>query len=402
MQEKYRRYLLIAAGIAIAAAIAIVTLRPAPQLVETGTVSKGVMEVVVREEGRTEIHERYVVSAPVTGYMPRLNFHVGDELRNGELIVNLQPSRSAALDPRSRAQAEAEAERAAAALQAAHTNAEAARARADFAEQEHQRLKELFETGTVSRQVLDNAEYQLRDARAHLRSAEFTIDVAQHELDAARTRLEYSGSTPDSELADTIAVRAPTGGVILEVERESEGVVNAGEAIVAIGDPETLEAQIDVLSADAVQIEAGMPVRLVRWGGDAPLDGRVRLIEPVGFTKISALGVEEQRVRVRVELISPRDVWQRLGDGYRVEAEFLLWQADSVLRVPAGALFKQENRWMAFVIRDGRAYAQPVEIGHRGEQWAEVISGLAEGDKVVLYPDASLREAVRVKERNSL
>lgn len=386
-------------GLAAAAAAAVVlwlAFRPPATKVDAAVVSSGPLEVTVTEEGRTHIQERYVVSSPVTGYMPRLQWHVGDNLREGETIMNLQPNRSAALDPRSRAAATADLERAKAALQAAHTNAEAARARQEYASKEYLRLQKLFEAGTVSQQMLDAAEYEKRDADAHLRSAEFAIEVAQHEMDAARTRLDYAGDAKPESLQDNIAIRAPVGGIVLEVFRESEGSIQAGDPILAIGDPLTLEIVVEVQSTDAVRLESGMPVRIVRWGGNEALRGRVRLVEPVGFTKISALGVEEQRVRTRIELLSPPGDWQQLGDGYRVEAEFILWKTDDVLRVPTSALFRQEDRWMSFVIRDGRAYAVPVAIGKRGENWAQVVDGLSAGDTVVLYPDPTLSESARV------
>lgn len=395
--NKRSRWALAIVALLATAVILWLAFRPPPVTVETARVSAGPLEVTITEEGRTHIKERYVVSSPVTGYMPRLQWHVGDSLREGETILNLQPNRSAALDPRSRASASADLERAKAAVQAAHTNAEAARARVDYTEKEYQRLKELFEAGTISRQMLDTAQYERRDAEAHLRSAEFAIEVAQHEMDAARTRLDYAGDVQRESLQDNIAIRAPVGGVVLDVLRESEGSIQAGEPILSIGDPLTMEVVVDVQSTDAVKLESGMPVRIVRWGGTEALQGRVRLVEPVGFTKISALGVEEQRVRTRIELISPPGDWRQLGDGYRVEAEFILWEAEKTLRVPTAALFRQEDRWMTFVVRDERAYSLPVTLGQRGERWAQVVSGLSAGETVILYPDPSLVDSARVE-----
>ena len=395
--NKRSRWVLTIVALLATAVILWLAFRPPPVTVETAQVSIGPLEVTVTEEGRTHIKERYVVSSPVTGYMPRLQWHVGDSLREGETILNLQPNRSAALDPRSRASANADLQRAKAAVQAAHTNAEAARARVDYTQKEYQRLKELFDAGTISRQMLDTAQYERRDAEAHLRSAEFAIEVAQHEMDAARTRLDYAGDAQPESLQDTIAIRAPVGGVVLDVLRESEGSIQAGEPILSIGDPRTMEVVADVQSTDAVKLESGMPVRIVRWGGTNALQGRVRLVEPVGFTRISALGVEEQRVRTRIELTSSPEDWRQLGDGYRVEAEFILWEAEKTLRVPTAALFRQEDRWMAFAVRDERAYSLPVTVGKRGERWAQVVSGLSAGETVILYPDPSLVDSARVE-----
>lgn len=395
MKQKPRRIAISATGIAVLAALTWLAFRPAPIPVETARVDTGLVESVIVEEGRTQVHERYVISSPVTGYRPRLDWHVGDHVRTGELIVTLQPSRSTALDPRSRAEAEASAARAESALEAAKTTADAARARVDFAGKEYDRLRDLFEAGTISRQQLDAAEYQLRDARAHLRSAEFSIDVAEHELEAARTRLSHAGSD-GAPSGEQIEIRAPTDGVVLAVPKESEAAVQPGEAIIEIGNPETIEVNVDVLTTDAVKLERNMPVRLVRWGGEQTLDGVVRLVEPVGFRKISALGVEEQRARVIVDIISPREAWRNLGDGYRVEAEFITWRSENITRVHGSALFRQEGKWMVFVIRDDRVHLQAVQPGPRGERYVVVEDGLEAGDEVVLYPGANLQDGARV------
>lgn len=382
-------------ALAMLALLTWLAFRPAPIPVETMRVDTGPLEVLITEEGRTHVHERYVLSSPITAYRPRLDWHIGDPVRSGQLIVALQPSRSAALDPRSRAEAEAAAARAGSALQAARTGAEAARARVEFAEKEYGRLKDLFEAGTISRQQLDAAEYEQRDARAHLRSAEFAIDVAQHELEVAQTRLSF---TADNKVGtDRVEIRAPTDGVVLAVPMESEAAIQPGEPIIEIGNPATLEVHVELLTTEAVRVRSGMPVRLVRWGGGEALDGVVRLVEPVGFTKVSALGVEEQRARVIVDITSPQEEWLSLGDGYRIEAEFITWRGDEVTRAPDSALFRNNDRWMVFVIEDGVAYQRAVQIGHRGEQHVEITDGLQEGDKVVLYPGSGLHDAARVE-----
>lgn len=397
MTRNARRATLVAIIVLVLAAIAL-ALRPPEQLVELATVDNGEVEEIVREEGRTYVHERYVVSAPVSGYRPRLEWHVGDPVRAGDLLLQLQPAPSEVLDPRSEAAARADVGRAESALRAAQTNAEAARARLDFAEREHARLQALFEDGDISRQMLDQAKYARDDAEAHLRSAEFSIDVARHELDAARTRLQFSGKS-DTPVSASVPIRAPTQGIVLAVPAESEGVVQAGAPLLEIGDPASLEVHVDLLTTEAVRLDPGTPVRIVDWGGGRPLDGRVRRVEPAAFTKISALGVEEQRTRVIVDIVTPREDWLRLGDGFRVDVEFLLWRGENVLRVPVGALFREGDRWMVFRIRHGRAYATPIELGHRGEEHAEVLGGLAPGDAVVLYPGNDLADGVRVTSR---
>ncbi|MDX1443627.1 MAG: HlyD family efflux transporter periplasmic adaptor subunit [Gammaproteobacteria bacterium] len=389
-----RRYLFAFLAIAAVTALVWLAFRPAPVMVETALVDTGHVEQLITEEGRTHVHERYVVSSPVTGYRPRLRWHVGDKMRQGELLVALQPSRSTALDPRSRAEAEAAVARAESALAAAQTNAESAAARVEFTEREYQRLKDLFDAGTISRQQLDAAEYEQRDARAHLRSAEFSIEVARHELEAAQTRLGVAGGEGGGE---PIRIMAPTDGVVLAVPVESEGAVQVGQPLLEIGDPATLEVHVDLLTTDAVKLEPGTPVRIVRWGGDPVLEGEVRLIEPVAFTKVSALGVEEQRARVIIELLSPAEQWSSLGDGYRVEAEFIAWQADDTLRVPGSALFRRNDNWMVYVVEDGVARLRRVSVIERGETRAAVAEGLNAGDEVILYPAATISEGVRVE-----
>lgn len=394
MSLQFRRYLLIAASITLVGSLVWLAFQPSPVLVETDRVDTGRVERVILEEGTTHVHERYVVSSPVTGYRPRLRWHVGDRVRAGELLVALQPSRSTALDPRSRAEAEAAVARAESALSAARTNAESARARVEFAEKEYRRLDDLFEAGTISRQQLDAAEYERRDARAHLESAEFAIEVARHELEAAQTRLGVAGGEGGG---DQIPIKAPTDGVVLAVPAESEGAVQAGEPLLEIGNPATLEVRVEVLTTEAVQLEPGTPVRLVRWGGDTPLEGRVQLVEPVGFTKVSALGVEEQRARVIVELVSPPEEWASLGDGYRVEAEFITWQSDDALRMPASALFRRDGAWKTFVVVDGTAQLRDVTVIARGEDRVAIAAGPAEGAEVILYPPATVAEGVAIE-----
>lgn len=394
------RNLAIALAGSLLVLLAWLALQPTPLPVEIAVVDRGPVEALIIEEGRTHVHERYMVSSPVTGYQPRLRWHVGDQVRAGELLVALQPSRSTALDPRSRAEAEASAARAESALQAARTNAEGARARAEFAEREYRRLEDLFAAGTISRQQLDAAEFEFRDSQAHLESAQFSINVAEHELEAARTRLAHAGDAA-ADGGDRIEIHAPTDGIVLAVPQESEAAVVAGQPLLEIGNPETLEVQVDLLTTEAVRLAPGMPVRLVRWGGSVPLQGTVRLVEPVGFTKVSALGIEEQRARVLVRIVSPREQWRKLGDGFRIEAEFITAREGDSLRVPVAAIFRQQDQWQVFAIRDGRARLQAFEPGVHGEDFVTVTGGLGAGDQVVLYPGSLLQDGRPVSVVNS-
>jgi HlyD family secretion protein len=237
-------------------------------------------------------------------------------------------------------------------------------------------------------------------ADAMLKSARAAVDVARHELDAARTALRYSAASGPAA-TERIRVVSPVSGRVLSVLREDEGVVAAGTPVLAVGDPRSLEVFVDVLSSDAVRIRPGMDVWLERWGGDAPLEARVRTVEPTAFTKVSALGVEEQRVRVVADLVSPPEAWSRLGDGYRVEARFVIWHDDDALRVPHSSLFRVGEGWAVFVVDEGRAVRRRVSVGQRGALHAQVLEGLSAGQTVITYPDDRLADGTRVGVRET-
>ncbi len=257
----------------------------------------------------------------------------------------------------------------------------------------------MFQEGYTTRGNLDKAEAEAVSAAAQHRSARFAVEVARFELNAAATALRYSAA--DSTGRERwIALRAPMDGRVLKIEHESEGPVGQGVPLLEIGDPRALEVAVDVLSADAVRIRPGMRVMLEGWGGGIPLQARVRVVEPVGFTKLSALGVEEQRVWVIADLDSPARAWRRLGDGYRVEARFLLWEGQDVLQVPASALFRYRDGWAVFVDRDGRARRRPVRVGQRNGMSAQVLAGLERGKAVIVHPDEAIEDGTRVRPRN--
>ena len=393
-----RSFGLVAVALAVAAVL-VWGFRPRPVAVELAMVTRGPLVVTVDEEGRTRVRNRFEVSAPVPGFVRRLRLEVGDPVARNQVVAELEPLRSTVLDPRARAEAEARVASAEFALQAAEQEAEAAAAEASRAKNEFERRKKLCETGCISREELDTAELLARRTVAERRSAEFAVEVARFELEAARTALSYSAAQPTMSPAERVAVRAPVAGRVLRLARRSEGVVAAGETLIEIGDPAALEVEVDVLSSDAVQISPGTLVRLDRWGGEAGLLGRVRIVEPAGFTKISALGVEEQRVWVITDLTSPPEHWQRLGDGYRVDASFVLWQGEDVLQVPAGALFRHGDGWAVFAVDDDRAVRRAVSLGRRNAHAAQVLEGLAAGQRVVLHPSNRIDDGTRVKGR---
>jgi HlyD family secretion protein len=284
-------------------------------------------------------------------------------------------------------------------LHAAEQSVKSARAEKDLAEKELSRLQPLFEKGHVSQGQLDQAAATVQTTRAASRSAQFSVDVARHELEAARTALSYTGVSGQDNPEASVQVRSPIDGRLLAIHQECEGVVSAGQPLLVVGDTRSLEVETDVLSADAVKIKPGMRVEFHRWGGEKPLQGKVRTVEPVGFTKISALGVEEQRVLVISDITSDLAEWESLGDGYRVEAEFILWQSDDVLQIPASTLFRFNDGWALFVIDNAKAIRREVKVGQRNGLSAEILEGLAEGEMVITHPDNTIEDGVAVKQR---
>lgn len=374
-------------------------LKPQPALVETAVIEKGQFQVTINEEGITRVKDRYVISAPVSGYVRRIDLDIGDTVEKQQILTQLEPLRSNVLDPRNRAEAEARVAAANSALLVAQQQAEAAKVDADFANQEFERKQKLKAKGFISEEELHAAQTEKRRADAVLRSARFSVDVAKYDLQAANTLLQYSAAQKtDGVLREHVPIESPVNGSVLSIHRKSEGVVNAGTPLLEVGDPAALEVAVDVLSFDAVNIAPGMEVSLQRWGGDS-IKGAVRVVEPVGFTKVSALGVEEQRVWVIVDLVSPRDQWQRLGDGYRMDATFLVWQADNVVIAPNASLFRLNNEWQVFKLVDGEVQQQQVTVGKRNGLHAQILKGLAPGDEVVVHPDSELKDGGEVTVR---
>jgi HlyD family secretion protein len=370
--------------------------RPQPVVVEFGEAVRAPMRVTIEQEGRTRVVDRYVVTAPVGGYARRITLEAGDAVEAGTPLVALEPQRSEVLDARRRAEAEARVAAAQANTGAVEQRVLAAEAAAELAQRELRRLRALRASGHVSAEAVDRAAAEDRRAAAELRSANFGVATARHELEAARTALGYAAAGGSGE---PVVVRAPVAGRVLRIPRKSEGPVAEGQALLEIGDPRALEVEVDVLSADAVRISPGSRVLFERWGGDGALEGRVRVIEPSGFTKVSALGVEEQRVWVIVDFSSPAAQWARLGDAYRVEASFIVWEEADVLQIPASAVFRDGDGWAAFVAEDGRAARRRVELGQRTGLVAQVVAGIREGERVIVHPDDRLRDGVEVTER---
>ena len=370
---------------------------PAATPVSIDEVTRDSLRVTVEEEGQTQLRERYVVSAPTTGYLKRVPGEAGDAVRRGEVLARLATLPAKVLDASDYAAAEAQVRAARAALQRAKEEVAGAEAGLTYAKEEYRRIQKLHEQGTASQQQLDQAQVEFRKAKAQHQAAQQAVAQAQGELEAAQSRLGQGGAS--ESLPSRTSVRAPADGQILAIHQESAGVVQAGTPLVTVGNADSLEVAVDVLSSDAVRITEGTPVELVRWGGDGTLNGRVRAVPPQGQTEVSALGVEEQRVEVLVELVDPPSRWAQLGTGYRVVTRFVTWAGADVLQVPQSALFRHDEGWAVFAVRDGRAVRQSVEVGHRSGLRAQITEGLREGDRVITHPGEGLSDGTRVEAR---
>ncbi|SNB55272.1 HlyD family secretion protein [Marinobacter sp. es.042] len=383
----------------LASVAVVVTIRPDPVWVDLAPATRGPMEITIKEEGKTRVRDRYVVSSPVAGYLHRVLLEVGDPVIPGELLTEVDPMPASTLDARSRAEAEAKVQSARSALNSTRQKVAAAEADADLAERELARLQALSDDHFVSDERLQQARAAAARTRAILRSARFDEEVMAHELAAARTRLEVSAARANGDGAvERVPVRSPVNGSVLGIVRKSEGVVQAGESILELGDPGALEVVVDVLSFDAVNLRPGIVARLNGWGGGT-LDAVVRRVEPVGFEDVSALGVEERRVQVVADIVSPPDAWQSLGDGYRVDAEFLLWRSDNVLQVPESAIFVSDGQHQVFRVVDDIAVLTDVSVGRTNGFHTVIQEGLSEADNVVRHPDRQLEDGSRIRLR---
>ena len=367
--------------------------------VDIATVTRAPLTVSVEEEGKTRVRERYQVAAPVAGYVRRIDLKAGDAVAAGQVLAVIEPARAVALDPRTRAQAQAQVSAAQAALAVAQQNERAARSAAELARQERIRAESLQQANFLSAQALDAARSAETRAVAEQQASAHAVKVARFELDMARAAVANAARLQAGGSAEVFQVHTPVAGRVLKVLHESEGAVAAGQPLLEIGNPASLEVEVEVLSTHAVKIAPGSKVILDRWGGEQAVQGVVRVVEPSGFTKVSALGVEEQRVRVIVDFTSPREAWQRLGDGYRVEARFVLWEGDDVLQLPTSALFRHGNGWAVFAVENGRARLTLVETGQRAGLATQLVSGLDSGARVVSHPDDTLADGSRVKPR---
>ncbi|MCP4447932.1 MAG: HlyD family efflux transporter periplasmic adaptor subunit [Myxococcales bacterium] len=378
-----RLILVVVVGIGVAGIV--ISFLPKPIIVDIADVSKGPMRVTINEDGKTEAKSRYVLSAPLSGNMNRIRLQAGDLVTEGENILRIVPGTSPLLDKRSRVNAEARLAAAKAGMQLA--GAEVARATAGLEQvrREAARIAALLETGVASESDIEQANFAVKARIEELRAAHFSAKVRKQDEASARAALGLLDGKGNSD--DGLDISAPVSGKVLRVLREDQqGLVVAGSPLVEIADLSALEITADILTADAVHIKTGAKTRIVRWGGETDLVGHVRRVEPSAFTRISALGVEEQRVLVIVDIDSPKQEWEALGDGYRVEVEISVWEGEDVLTAPASSAFRHEGKWAVYAIEGGIAKLTPVEIGHRNDLRVEILGGLAEGAQVVAHP----------------
>ena len=384
---------------------------PRPVAVDLAIVTKGPMEVTVDDEAKTRIRHIYTVSAPIAGKVLRishpfanhgLSVHVGDEVVADETVVAvMQPTTPSFIDVRSREEMQAVVAAAEEAISLAEAEVRRIEAALDFAQSELRRAELLARTDAIAAKALDKARFDVASNEAALASAKAQLQVRRNERAAVAARLiDPASVVPQPNPACCIQLRAPVTGRVLKIIQDSEAVVQAGAPLVEIGNPGDLEVAADLLSSDAVQIRPGSAVRIDGWGGTA-VQGRVTRVDPAGFLKVSALGIEEQRVRATIDFADPPEAWSSLGHDYRVIVHVTIWNAEDALRVPVGALFRRGEDWAVFSVKDGRALTTLVKIGHRNSRTGEVLSGLSERDRVVLHPSDRIKDGVAVSERES-
>jgi len=366
-------------------------------------IRQGTVFVSVHGEGKSRVRQSYIISAPVSGRLQRINIKPGGEVIGGQTVVaRIEPANPSFLDIRTQAQAEARIGAAEAARDLAAARLESAEAEHEFTTRELERAEELSAAGNISAQILDKRKRDLRIAHAQVEEARSNLAVADADLVSARATLlgpNEGEAGRQGAGGCCVEVISPVSGRLLRLLQESEQVVQAGMPLVALGDLSEIELVADLLSTDAVKVRPGDHAFIDHWGGDHVLSAKVRVVEPSGFTKISALGIEEQRVNVILDITDERSHWQALGDGYRIEADIVVEEKHDVILVPVSALFRQDGQWMVYLSENDEAILATVELGLRNEHAAEVISGLRLGQKVVIHPPNSLEDRAAIEER---
>ncbi|MCA9053068.1 MAG: HlyD family efflux transporter periplasmic adaptor subunit [Planctomycetaceae bacterium] len=400
---KFLRRLLLLVLLLAGGAWIVYAFQPKPIAVDVATASHGPLQVTVNEDGKTRIKERFVVSTPLAGRLRRVELRAGDAIVAGETVLaTLFPDSPKMLDPRERAEADARAKAAEAAVQRAQAVLDAALAAREIAESQHKRIADLHKQRGTTDDALEEATLNMRTRQEEHRSAKFSLEISEFERTQAWAALKRFDPDVENPTDDWFfEIRSPITGRVLRVLQESAAVLPAGTPVMELGDPDNLELEIDVLSTDAVKIEPGDAVILEHWGGDEPLRGTVRTVEPAAFTKISALGVEEQRVFVIADLDHGSASRASLGDGFRFEGRIVIWQGKEVLQVPTSALFREGDDWAVFVVDGVQARLRTVQLGHRNPDSAEVLQGLDAGTSVVVYPSDRIEDGVLVSPRSN-
>lgn len=384
--------------VAVVIAALYFAIRKPPYQVDLAQVTRGPMMVTIDDEGETRVRDLYVVATPINGRLTRIELEAGDPVIAGRTIVaRIAPLDPDFLDRRNEGRIRAQIQALDALLASSSMRIEQARAVRDLAAQEQRRLEVLFNRGFATRAALDRANASVSQSSAAYSEAVRATQAARFDRDAAHANL----ITPESQRSGgrMLEVRTPVSGAVMRLPRESESAVAAGTPLIEIGDPSDLEIVTDLLSADAVRLKTGARVLIDNWGGEKPLNGRIRRIEPYGFTKISALGVEEQRVNVIIDITDPQGLWTKLGHGYRVIVRVVEWESVDVLQLPVSALFRDQGKWAVFIVDDGLARLQPVRIGKINDERAEVLDGLKEESEVILHPSEKISDGVRVEKR---
>lgn len=388
-----RQIIMIVFGVLVAGLI-IYGLMPSPVSVDTAEVQRGSLRVIVEEEGETQVVDRYIVSAPVAAYARRIEVDAGDVVEPGQPLVSLEAPRSPIFDSRTSAEARARVAAAQAGVAGADQQVRAAEATARLARDELARAERLAADASITRQRLEQAMADAEQAEASLDAARATATTARAELSAAQAALDPLTSAT-AGIRSTLT--APAAGRVLSIHRRSAGHVNPGEPILEVGDTQRMEVHVDVLSQDAVRISPGVRIEIDEWGGDRLLEAMVHRVEPQAFTRVSALGVEEQRVTVIAALTSPAEDWSMLGADYRVLARFIVWEDDDVLQVPTSALFRSADGWAVFVVEGGTARRRDVSIGQQAGLRTQILAGLEAGEHVIVHPANEIEDGVSVR-----
>ena len=372
-------------------------LNPAPVEVEMATAQLGSLRVTVREDGKTRIREKYTVSAPVSGRVSRIELDAGDYCSEQTLLAVILPSDPALMDARQRAETQARVQAAATAVERAKSSSQQAKIDLELSETKFARAQSLLPTQAISQSDYDIAQAELASARQAVQTVHFDEEIAAFELKMAEAALQQFASAEEDAALEPFEIHAPIAGRVLRVIQQSAAVVSVGTPLIELGDPSNLEMEIDVLSTDAVRIKPGSELTIEHWGGTSPLRGFVRVIEPAAFTKISSLGVEEQRVNIIADFHEPPERLSPLGDGYRIEANITVEQLENALLIPNSGLFRHQRQWHVLSVVDGRAQLQPVEIGLQNESHTQIVAGLADGDQVIVYPSDTLTPGTLVR-----